>query len=208
MEWEELRELEERRKRKSSLVIRGLQVSSPAEAAAKFGEVSQALIGERATLSEVCQIKRETDIFRGNLHDNRLRKLILEHARNLNNSPFSSVYIRRDLTFAQSEELRARYLSRLQQPRYQIGDSALGTPTPEPRTNPYHETIPKRAQGPPAFSDPRDWDQYGATPAGSHQSTSLGQRETEVMRQSPAQSTETEGHADSALERQGGNQGN
>ena len=128
---EELRELEERKKRRASLVIRGLQVSTPTEAAAKFGEITSMLIGERAILSEVCRIKSDSDLFRGNVHDERVRRLILEQSRKLKDSAYSMVYIRRDLTYSQREELKARYN----------------------RQHSLEETIPKRAPSPLTLGD-------------------------------------------------------
>ena len=107
---EELQELEERRKRRASLVIRGLQVSSSAEAVTKFKSITQHLIGESVELSEVCRIRNDADLFRGNVHDPRLRRQIIDHARELKDSRYSGVYIRRDLTFQQREELKARCL--------------------------------------------------------------------------------------------------
>ena len=68
----ELKEMEERKKRVSSLVVRGLRVGSAGEAATKFGEVIYALTGERTTWTEVCRIRTDTDLFRGNVRDNRM----------------------------------------------------------------------------------------------------------------------------------------
>ena len=97
---EELRELEERKKRQNSLVIRGLRVKTAAEAVDKFKEISEILTGERVTITEVCQIKSDTDLFRGNVHNIRQRNLILDHARYLRNTQHSHVYIRKDLTYS------------------------------------------------------------------------------------------------------------
>ena len=108
---EELLELEERRKRRASLVIRGLHASSVADAVAKFRIITQDLIGEQVNLSEACRIRNDADLFRGNVHEPRLRRLILDHARELKDSRYSQVYIRRDLTFQQREDLKARRLA-------------------------------------------------------------------------------------------------
>ena len=108
---EELLEQEERRKRKASLVIRGLHASSPADAVTKFAEITQFLVGERIELSDTCRIKNEADLIRGNVHDQRQRRLILDSARELKDSRYSNVYIRRDLTFQQRENLKARRLA-------------------------------------------------------------------------------------------------
>ena len=106
---EELLELDERKKRRSSLVIRGLKASSVAEAAAKFAEVTESLIGEKVVLSDTCRIRSDADLYRGNVHNNRQRKLILEQAKHLKDSSFSQVYIKRDLTYLQRMQLQARF---------------------------------------------------------------------------------------------------
>ena len=150
--------MEERRKRVSSLVVRGLRVSSAREAAAKFSEVVGTLIGEQVTLTEVCRIRSDSDLFRGNIHDNRVRKLILDSSKHLRDTQHSHVFIRRDLTFQQREELKARYPPRS---HHQDQGSPRGTVAPVrqreanqpqrvsalPRSespSPYQETVPKR----------------------------------------------------------------
>ena len=106
---EELRELEEQRKRRSSLVIRGLEASSAQGAVRRFEEVTEHLIQQKVTLVEVVRIPSETDLYRGKVPDDSVRKLILEKAKVLKNSTqFGSVFIRRDLTYNQRKELRAR----------------------------------------------------------------------------------------------------
>ena len=106
---EELRELEEQRKRKNSLVIRGLQASSAREAVAKFETLSQHLIQQKVTLTDVVRISSETDLYRGKVSDDELKKCLLDKAKQLKNSgQYNSVYIRRDLTFKQRQVLKAR----------------------------------------------------------------------------------------------------
>ena len=106
---EELLELDERKKRRSSLVIRGLRASTTAEATARFAEVTETLIGEKVVLSETCCIKKSSDLYRGNVHCTRQRQLILDHAKDLKDSTLSHVYIKRDLTYKQRMELQARF---------------------------------------------------------------------------------------------------
>ena len=106
---EELLELDERKKRRASLVIRGLRASSTTEAVTRFAEVTEFLIGEKVVLSETVRIKSNVDLFRGNVNNYRQRKLILEQSRGLKDSPFAEVYIKRDLTYHQRMQLQARY---------------------------------------------------------------------------------------------------
>ena len=70
---EELLELEERKKRRSSVVIRGLGVGSVNEAAAKFAEITEALTGEKVVLAETRRIRSNADLYRGNIHNQRQR---------------------------------------------------------------------------------------------------------------------------------------
>ena len=112
---EELLELEECRKRKASLVICGLGASSASEAVTLFGDVTQFLIGQRVVLLEACRIRNDADLIRGNVHDFQLRRLILDKAQELKNSRLSHIFIRRDLTFQQIEELKAGCLAHMAQ---------------------------------------------------------------------------------------------
>ena len=123
---EELLELDERKKRRSSLFIRGLRAASTAEASAKFAEVTESLFGEKVVLSETCRIRNDADLYRGNVHNNRQRKLILEQAKTLKNSSFSHVYIKKDLTYMQRMELQARFREHQARPKSSITVSIPG----------------------------------------------------------------------------------
>ena len=158
---EELMELEERKKRKASLVIRGLGASSASEAVTLFGDTTQFLIGERVVLSEACRIRNDADLIRGNVHDVRLRRLILDRARELRNSRLSHVFIRRDLTFQQREELKARRLANATQGQSQgerpirsshdrTNNTGQGS---QQNTHPSEDTVPKHVWNPQADHD-------------------------------------------------------
>ena len=106
---EELRELQEQQKRRGSLVIRGMGADSAADAIHRFETISEHLINQRVTLTDVVKIPSESDLYRGKVSDDSARKLILDSAKQLRNSSrFGAVFIRRDLTFKQRAELRAR----------------------------------------------------------------------------------------------------
>ena len=106
---EELRELQEQQKRRTSLVIRGLGAGSAADAVRAFETVSEHLIDQKVTLTDVVKIPSESDLYRAKVADDSVRKNILDRARQLKNSTrFGSVFIRRDLTFNQRAEFRAR----------------------------------------------------------------------------------------------------
>ena len=44
-------------------------------------DISQMLIGEQVVLSDVVRIKRDADLYRGNIRDLQLRHIVLEHAK-------------------------------------------------------------------------------------------------------------------------------
>ena len=83
---EELRELEEQRKRRSSLVIRGLGAGYAGEAITKFEAVSEHLIGNKVSLTDVVKIPGESDLYRGKVADDEVRKSILDKAKHLKES--------------------------------------------------------------------------------------------------------------------------
>lgn len=106
---EELRELQEQQKRRSSLVIRGLGASSASSAITAFEHVSEFLTNQKVTLTDVVRIPSESDLFRGKVTDDATRRLILEKAKMLKDTArFGSVFIRRDLTFKQRSDLKAK----------------------------------------------------------------------------------------------------
>ena len=59
-------------------------------------------------LSEACRIRNDADLFLGNVDVLRLSRLILDHARELKDSRYSHIYIRRDLFFFNSERIKGK----------------------------------------------------------------------------------------------------
>ena len=112
---QELRELQERDKRKDSVVVRGLEASSPADLAARFAELTQTIMGKRVELSEVKAIPSHPDIYRAKIMNADDKKLVLDRAKNLRGTRYDKVFIRRDLTYSQRAELRERRLSKQSQ---------------------------------------------------------------------------------------------
>ena len=160
---EELRELDEQRKRKQSLVIRGLGASSANEAVTKFENLSQYLVNQKVSLTDVVRISSETDLYRGKVVDDELRKQLLDKAKQLKTSAqYSTVYIRRDLTYKQRQDLKAkREAATATLPKSAVDGSALPNseapntqpnPDPKPPTAeegaPPTETIPKQVISP------------------------------------------------------------
>ena len=94
---------------KSGNSIRGLEATSVEDAVHKFEAVAERLVDHKVTLTEVVRIPSESDLFRGKVADDNTRKLILEKCKQLKDSSrYGNVFIRRDLTYKQRQELKAR----------------------------------------------------------------------------------------------------
>ena len=188
----ELREMEERKKRASSVVIHGLRVCSAEEAATTFADITSSLVGEPVTLSEVCRIRTDADLFRGNIHNNRLRKLVLDNSKHLRDSEYSHVFIRQDLTFQQCEELKARYPPRTHCQKQEahsdveVTMQCRGNNQP-PMSESYQETVPKQVTHAPSSASAQD--SSTSVPMGSDLPASVSQEEEEDDHQNPGPSS-------------------
>lgn len=109
---DEVKEIREREKRRHSVIVKGLKVKSGAELIDKFGHMTVEVMGTAVSLSEVAPIPNHPDIFRAKIMNDDHRKLVLEKAKYLKDSSFHSVYVSRDLTYAQRAELFQRRQSR------------------------------------------------------------------------------------------------
>ena len=109
---QEMREMQERAKRRQSVIIKGLQAQSARQLAEKFGDLSHSFTGTRVELSEVVPITNHSDLFRAKILNDDHRRLVLDRAKTLRETEHANVFIRRDLTFAQRKELRERRAQR------------------------------------------------------------------------------------------------
>ena len=106
---EECREMEERKKRASSIVIRGVNARTAAAFGPTFGAVSSELLGSPVQLTDVVCIDADRGLFRAKISDTEIRRKLLDSAKNLKNSTqYSSVFINRDLTYKQRQTLISR----------------------------------------------------------------------------------------------------
>ena len=106
---EECREMEERKKRLSSIIIRGVSARSSVTLSPLFDAISTELVGSPVQLSRVVCIDAEKGLFRARVEDAEVRRKLLDSAKNLKNSQqYSSVYINKDLTYKQRSSLIAR----------------------------------------------------------------------------------------------------
>ena len=131
---QELREMHERDKRRDSVIIRGLKATTPRGLVTEFADVTQRVMGTKVELSDVVIIPGHGGICRAKILNPSEKKLVLDQAKDLRNTEYKHVYIRRDLTYAQRGELKRR--REAEAARNSEGESRV--PCSENR-----ETIPK-----------------------------------------------------------------
>ena len=105
---QEVIEVREREKRRSSVIIKGLKAKTPDAIASEFAELTSVMMGCRVTLSDIIKIKDHPELCRAKIMSNDQRVLVLDKAKTLKDSQYDHVYIRRDLTFTQRQELKMR----------------------------------------------------------------------------------------------------
>ena len=107
---EEVREMEERDKRKDSIVVKGLDVPDGRSFQDVFQEVGKCVLGSEASfnLVDVVCISREKKLYRAKIQNTEQRKNLLTNAKELKDSRYNYVFINRDLTKAQRNELFKR----------------------------------------------------------------------------------------------------
>ena len=88
--------------------MRGLTSSSAGDAKAEFEDITLMMIGSRVTLTDIVRIPNHPELCRGKVLDEGKRRLVLEKAKTLKGSRYDGVYIRRDLTYVQRQELKLR----------------------------------------------------------------------------------------------------
>ena len=100
----EMKEVEERRKRINSVIVRGIDGPSEAEFLEKFHEVTNHLINETPAATNVFCVNREKKIFRLDIANRETKVALLDSAKDLKGTRFDSVYISKDLTYAQRKD--------------------------------------------------------------------------------------------------------
>ena len=107
--YEQVREVNERERRRESIIIRGLPDVDIDQVIATFSDISQLLLKRTVRLEDVVCIDPRKGLYRGKVTDNDDRRAIVSESRKLKQSDnFKSVFIHRDLTYKQRQALRAR----------------------------------------------------------------------------------------------------
>ena len=109
---EEICGLEERRKRRLSIVIRGLAVAGSEELNQAFDPVARKLTGGPVLLSEVVCSSQADKLYRAKVASDGIKKKLVDNAPSLASSNLRHVFVNRDLTYVQRTELKKRRDSR------------------------------------------------------------------------------------------------
>lgn len=106
---EEIVEMEERRKRKDSVIFRGVMVESNDDAMSSIVSITRSLLNTAPVMTDLFCIDRNKGLYRVKISDDDTRRKLLMEAKNLRDKPeFNGVYVNRDLTYKQRKELYER----------------------------------------------------------------------------------------------------
>lgn len=106
---EEIVEMDERRKRKESVIFRGVKVESNEDARTSIANITRYLLNTTPSMSDLFCIDRNKGLYRVKIADDDSRRKLVMEAKNLrNNHEFNGIYVNRDLTFKQRKELYER----------------------------------------------------------------------------------------------------
>ena len=119
----ELWEFEERKKRTSSIIVKGTGANNIQEFSDKFRDVHQFLLRSPPQIASTHCIDSAKKIYRVNFQDKASRVSILKEAKNLAGSTHKDVFISRDLTYAQRKDLAAKRAARPRNQRSQDRNS-------------------------------------------------------------------------------------
>ena len=109
----ELREFDERKKRRDSLIFKGAKSRNNTEFSNTFAEICSQITGSSSDPDEVYCINSQSGMYRVKVRDESVRRSILQNASKLKDSQnFKQIYISRDMTFIQRQELRAARATR------------------------------------------------------------------------------------------------
>ena len=149
---EHLRELKEREKRANSIVLRGLGNLSLDEVRTKFSRICVTLRLEPIHLTGIVRIG-STGLYRAVIVDADIRRALLLKAQELRNSEeFSRVYVNRDLTFQQRQELFDRRSAHQAEVEQDQTPNSVGTSMGERR---FQLNDRRRYEGPRGISSDR-----------------------------------------------------
>ena len=134
---EEIREMNERQKRVDSLIVRGIDAPDNSLFKQNFSSVTCYLLGNPVDFTDLICINRDKKLYRLKVTNSEARKSVLDKARNLKGSQFDGVFISRDLTYIQRQDLARRRRARVNSaPLDQQGSAHGNGATRDPETGP------------------------------------------------------------------------
>lgn len=142
----EISEMNEREKRRISIIVKGLSASSPRDLTQKFSQLTQEVMGTPTILTDVTPIPGHTNIFRAKIPNEDVRKQVLDKSKTLRDTVYSGVYISRDLTYAQRAEMFARRQARRAEAD-NLNHQAEALPTVPMPLSDGSRTVPPTTQG-------------------------------------------------------------
>ena len=104
--------MEKRKKRRLAIIIVGLDVPVGGDLAGAFDPVARQLTGGPVPLSEVVCIDQAKKVYRAKVGSDAVKKKLLDNAPSLAQSNYRHIYVNRDLTYVQRQELKRRRQSR------------------------------------------------------------------------------------------------
>ena len=135
----EFHEFDERKKRKESVIVRGIVAANEAEFSTIFGRISSVILGRSVVPDNIVCINHQANLYRIKISDSDTRRNILMNAKNLkDDNNYKTVYLSRDLTFLQRQELRAR---RAASSRQNIGNGSNNNSNFEPIGNVQQQSL-------------------------------------------------------------------
>ena len=103
----EMREVEERKKPRDCIIVRGSTSITEAEFRTEFSSVTQHVLGTPATPGSVQCINSDRGMYRDKVTNLQLRDMVLVNAKKLNESDlYSLLYFARDLAYMQRQDRR------------------------------------------------------------------------------------------------------
>lgn len=106
---DEISEMEERKKRRDSIVFRGIRADTDGDALVKIKEVVYRLLNFHPPLTNLHCINKEKGLYRVKVSDDDQRTQLLGVAKELRNVPeYRGVFVNKDLTYKQRQVLYER----------------------------------------------------------------------------------------------------
>ena len=110
---EEAQDRLERERRKELIIVRGFtEEETDGDCAVQVTEIFEELVGRKVTYSDFMRFEKRQDLVRVKVLNDTDRRSVIANASKLRSSARSRFFVRRDLTWLQRKDLKARYEKR------------------------------------------------------------------------------------------------